>query len=182
MRQLFRLLWRRHHEREREREENENENENEILLLSGVDAGTGELLADADKVWARVEVDKLRDNMRKALNAFTKALPTAEDTPGFKLTEIEVGRNGRCGGPEVGFLGYRYVRQCSSNLETAHSFTDNGVPRPGKPCEPAGWFTRLQPTFQCGPNPVRIRQVRTPLLRKAEPTIGGIMDAIQGCA
>lgn len=83
---------------------NENENENEILLLSGVDAGTGELLADADKVWARVEVDKLRDNMRKALNAFTKALPTAEDTPGFKLTEIEVGLTVGAAG-EVGFLG-----------------------------------------------------------------------------
>jgi hypothetical protein len=85
-------------------ENDENENENEILLLSGLDTGTGELLADADKVWARVEVDKLRDNMRKALNTFTKALPTTEDTPGFKLTEIEVALTVGAGG-EVGFLG-----------------------------------------------------------------------------
>ncbi len=37
--------------------------DNEILLLAGVDTGTGELLADTEKLWQKVEVDKVRDNM-----------------------------------------------------------------------------------------------------------------------
>lgn len=92
--------------------------DNEILLLAGVDTGTGELLADTDKLWQKVEVDKVRDNMQKALSTFTQALPGADATPGFKLTEIEVALTVGAGG-EVGFLGTGVSVNASATL-TVH--------------------------------------------------------------
>jgi len=78
--------------------------EEEFLLLTDVESGTGELLVDGEKVWKKVNVDTVRDNMREVLRKFTRALPNDDDTPGFKLTEIEVALTIGASG-EVGLLG-----------------------------------------------------------------------------
>jgi hypothetical protein len=78
--------------------------EEHFLLFTDQKGGTGDLLKDGDKIWKRIDVATVRTNMKEALRSFTKTLPSDDDTPGFKLTEIEVALTIGASG-EVGFLG-----------------------------------------------------------------------------
>jgi hypothetical protein len=78
--------------------------EEHFLLLTDPKGASGDLLGDGAKIWKRIDVDTVRTNMQEALRSFTKTLPSDNDTPGFKLTEIEVALTIGASG-EVGFLG-----------------------------------------------------------------------------
>ena len=83
---------------------NNDTGDGDFLLLTDLGSPSGELLRDGRKIWEKVNPAVVRENMAKALQSFMGALPDQNDTPGFKLNEIEVALTIGAGG-EVGFLG-----------------------------------------------------------------------------